>query len=210
MYGVIGGHVAYKLPDWGYWIAGFGVVSRIVMGLCWQVMETLALRTTSEDRALSDAPPGLTEFAVELVLHDAHGSYGADRGFVWFEDGLMTFNGAACSFVVSAADLYSRREPNGKNLYHQMPGNAIRFRVPGKTVYATVRPLSSLRGLSFDYQLGRFMASYASGVRPRQWPPLTSYGMQPSVPVPTLDTPEAVGESAARTGNAFGVVRNRP
>lgn len=199
-----------RFPGWllnaSVGVFAFGLLFAFALWLFWRSMETIALRATHEDRALSDAPPGLVEFPVEIVLYDSYGSYGTDRGFVWFEDGLLTFNGAACSFVVAAADLFSRREPNARNLHAGMPGRAIRFRVPGKIFFATLRPLSGLRGLTFDYHLGRFMASVDSSDRPRQWPPLNPYAVQAAIAT-SLD---ASATTASRTDCAPSVVRTGP
>lgn len=210
IYGTLGEHFGLHLPVWAFWVAGFGLLLLVALSIAWQVVETLALRTTTEDRALSDAPSGTTEYPVEIVLYDAHGSYGGDRGFVWFEDGLLTFNGTACSFVLAAEDFYHRRERDGYSLHAGIPGDALRFRTPNGTFYVRLRPLAGLKGLGFDYRLGRFLRSVPDGDRPRQWPPFLSYGMQPTLAPKDLCTPETIGEAAARTGSAFGVVRTRP
>ena len=198
----------FLAPAWTGYSFGFGLVLWLFLTLYWRATEAIALRTQGADRAFSDAPPGLVEYAVEVVIEAEGGCVGKDRGIVWFEDGLLTFNGATCSFAFAAPDVYAREKIGDKDPYYGLPRGVLRLRALGRV--ATVRFLPLLgRRLGFEYALGRFLASVPTSERPRQWPPLVPYGMTPKALLRSMTTPEAIGDEAARTGSAWGVVRDR-
>ncbi len=198
------------IPHWCFFGLLLSFVFRIALELRWRFGEALSLRMMRADHAFSDASPGLTEYPVEIVVEAEGVCMGADRGFVWFEDGILTFNGSACSFALSADDLYPRRKIDGKDPYYGLPADALRLRAMGRVATVRFLPLLGRHRLGFEYALGRFLASESTSDRSRQWPPLIHYNDVPKVAARRLETPEAIGIEASRTGSAMGVVRNRP
>ena len=190
--------------EWLLPTAPLGVILILGLTVYWHVAEFLAFRVTSADRAFSDTPPGLVEFAVEVTLYNANGPLGVDRGFVWIEDGILTFNGAACSFALAAEDFYPRRV-KGAAWPRDLPKGALRLNTLGRDADVRFLPLHAPRGMTFSYWLGRFLASVDQSDRPRQWPPLHPYGVSPPEHMAT-GSPESLDKSAS----SIGIVRVRP
>lgn len=197
-----------EMPDWTDRVFGWIMVACFAYGLMQIVFDTIARRPRRRDAAFSDRPAGIQEFPVEiLVLLDGR-VLGTDRGLVWFEDGLLNFNGRATSFALAAPDVVPRKWITTQDPYQNLSGDALRLSIDGPVAVLRVRPLLGSRW-RFKAKLRRFLKENASTPKARQWPPLTEYGAE-SVPAPTLaESPEAVGEAAAQSGSATAVVRTR-
>lgn len=166
-------------PGWLTWTLFLAFALRILLEVRWRIGEAVALRTMRSDRAFSDAPPGMVEYPTEIVLYNEGRDIGADRGIVWFDEGLIRFNGAACSFALSAADFYARTSHDGRDFYAGLPGDVFRFKTYGRAATVRFLPIGGNRRWGLHRRLGMFLGKGEATDAPRQWPPLVPYGLTP-------------------------------
>ncbi len=170
--------------------------------------DVIVRRRGAKDLRFSDRLPGLREYPVEVLVKEGGRALGLDRGVLWFDHGLLCFSGAATSFVISGNDVVERGSKVGKGAYEKLARDELLLCRPDR--FATVRlmPLWGLHRFAYRRALRKFLQERRPVHRPRQWPPLSRYGEEVA-PLPFVGkTLEEIGEEAARTGSARGVVRS--
>jgi hypothetical protein len=221
-----------KIPEWaflpsGIWVAvnaylrtshqaapiwfdalgyvGFALLA--IMFLWWRIAELLARRTLRQDREFSDRPAGIKEYPIEIVILREGKELAADRGFAWFEEGLLNFNGGTTSFVLAAADIVPRKKFGQTDPYLNQPADCIRMVGLGHGAAVRLLPLNGFRRWGFRFVLWRFLSAKVEVEKARQWPPFHGYGEAPEEPIPLRSAVE-VGQAAAKDGISQGVVRS--
>ncbi len=136
-------------------------------------LRELRMRTRSRrDRMFADHTPGAAEFAVEVVVRYAGKPRGADRGVVWFENGLLGFTGERTSFLLAYEDLQPPRRWTLTEIDRAfLP---LRLRPGNGKLEVAVRPMWG-QGWGYRRALRRFLREKAPTEEARQWPPLAEY-----------------------------------
>ncbi|RYG25417.1 hypothetical protein EON82_07175 [bacterium] len=121
------------------------------------------------------------QFAADVKLMVEGVPLAADRGVVWFAEGLMGFSGRSFSYVLAASDLSternaSRRENKGKYI----PTASLALAGAPKTAHVVVEPLYG-HAQPYRERLRVFMAANESPQGERIWPPLSPYSESPSI-----------------------------
>jgi len=159
-----------------------------------------------EDCEFSDRAPGIKEYPIEIVILREGEPLGADRGFAWFEEGLLHFNGAATSFTLAAEDIVPRKKVGKRAPYRNLPSDSIRLARPGPSAAVRLLPLNGFRRWGFWYVLGRFLSARMDVGKSRQWPPVHKFGESMDDPIRPRSIAE-IGKAAARDGVSQGVVK---
>ena len=134
----------------------------------------VARRHGSSERALLDRED-LDHYAVEVTIVIEGKAIGADRGVIWFADGVMGFSGASTAFVLAAgdvsADWIGRRKAKWDRTFEK-PKLTLKG-TPQPTIIE-IEPLVR-KGASFEERLASFYVAKERPLEERQWPPLRSY-----------------------------------
>lgn len=163
---------------WVRWIL-LGAMFAVAFGVA--LRNTWALRKGAADRFLVDGGFG-DQFPAEITIVVEGKRIGADRGVVWFADGLMGFSGSSASFVLAARNLAphyvkAHRPPKGQPTSYDV----IVLRGAPRSALVSVAPLfGHIR--AYRKRLEAFMAADEMPQGERHWPPLEPYEAQKSLP----------------------------
>jgi hypothetical protein len=159
---------------------GIVLVVAIAGWLVYAVVSELAARRTQDaDRALMDGAFG-EQFSVELTIFVNGNAIGADRGVVWFADGLMGFSGTSASFVLAASDLVPQWG-KAKGMSH----DAIVLVGAPRRTHVVIAPVFG-QTRAYRERLAQFMKAKAIPEGERHWPPLERYVEEPPILEPVV------------------------
>ena len=142
---------------------------------------SLAKREGKRDRALVDADLE-DQFTAEITIQVGDRRIGADRGVVWFADGLMGFSGRATSFLLAASDVVPLSR-NARILWERRsspPGALVLVDAPHRNASVFVTPLGR-HDRAYRDRLIAFVDAAETPQGERQWPPLAPY-VRPNKP----------------------------
>lgn len=145
------------------------IVAAVSVGIRYR----LAKRVRDADRELMDGGFGDQCF-VELTIVVDRRRIGADRGVMWFADGLMGFSGRACSFVLAASDLEVGPTASGANGVRPYPADTLVLVGTPRPSYMVVTPLAGQEW--YRTRLRTFLQDSEPGEGERCFPPLVPYG----------------------------------
>ena len=205
LYRIFGRALGTSTPSWFSMVEAAGWLLLFILILWWGVAEMFATRRTRADRRFSDAPPGIREFTLEVVILRHDKEVGMDRGVAWFEGGLFYFTGTATSFVLSSADLHRPRYQTFRLDLDGRCKHRIQLRKAGASAELRLLPIRGWNRVQFWRRFGRFLSEPPDRTAVRQWPPLLAFEAE-SVSLASR-SPEEIGAGAAREGSATGVVR---
>jgi hypothetical protein len=163
---------------WVRWIF-FGTAIAVATGIA--LRDTWALRKRATDRFLVDGGFG-DQFPAEITIVVEGRRIAADRGVVWFADGLMGFSGSSASFVLAASNLAphyvkAHRPPKGQPVSYDI----IALRGAPRSALVSVTPLFG-HIKAYRKRLEAFMAADERPQGDRHWPPLEPYQAQKDLP----------------------------
>jgi hypothetical protein len=159
----------------GLWVAAGLVAGLLVCMTVLPLRELWMRRRFRRDREFSDRPPGVEEFAVEIVVKRRGKALGADRGVVWFDQGRLGFSGERTSFLLAREDLILP-EKNAIS-WVDVPYLPLLLNVQGGKAEVVVRPLWG-QGRGYRRSLMRFLKAAEPVAGERQWPPLVPYSVR--------------------------------
>ena len=149
--------------------------------VCVAVRVRLARRENASDRALVDAAFG-DQFTAELTIVVNAKRIGADRGVVWFADGLFGFSARAASFVLAAQNIepYLPEVRSFKLAQDLLPDSIALVHAPS-AAFIVVTPVLG-HEKAYRERLRRFMSDAETPESERLWPPLEPYREVASLP----------------------------
>lgn len=157
-----------------FWTALLILVPIVVLTAFFVSKQILGRRVRREDTTFVDGAFG-EQFVVELTIAASNKRIGADRGVLWFSDGLMGFSGRAASFVLAAKDIQPACH-KGKSVVkgRNFPSDALLLNDAPVVAHIILTPL---RGYEKRYQerLKRFLWLDERPEGERFWPPLEPY-----------------------------------
>lgn len=165
--------IALREVAWVFPAAFFGN-----LGLVYTDSSTYDLRVvTQADRHLLEDPedPNVCLVALNVVRNGK--SVGRDKGVVWFDDGLLLYNGHRTSFAIGGEDVLPRDQ--WELLPNALSDLCVPLRVPSGIAHVELAPLVEGNGgspseMRFLKRLYAFRLRPPLSRGPRQWPPLES------------------------------------
>jgi hypothetical protein len=139
-----------------------------------KITRFIARRKTAFDESLMD-DENRDQYAAEISVVVEGKPLGADRGVLWFSDGVMGFSGSSMAFVLAASDLLPNWiSPTGKRRDKRLSKLALGLLGAPKGAYLDVVPLVR-HGDSFEKRYEEFDRTREMPQEERQWPPLERY-----------------------------------
>lgn len=157
----------------GVWIVMGVLCLQAITLVAWLISRWRRWQASSRDRVLLEDIFG-DQYLVEVVV-SVEGEKGvADRGAIWFADGLMGFNGRAFAFALAACDLSQPAWEDEKRIDGRpYPRRSLVLNGAPKPSYIFIIPLNGHEW--YWDSLKRFLTAHESTKGERSWPPLEPY-----------------------------------